>query len=603
LTQRPTVQRNGMLRTGSFAKGFHGMNGTVEGLKKRISVAKSESPADLVLKKGRVVNVFTGDMQERDVAISDGVIAGLGPDYHGREEIDAEGKWIVPGLIDGHLHIESSMLVPSRLAAALMVNGTTAIVSDPHEIANVLGIEGICFMLEDSRSIPFDIFFMAPSCVPATCLETAGANLSASDLLELKNEPLILGLAEMMNFPGVLMGDEQVLEKIASFKDRTVDGHCPSLSGRNLQAYITAGIRSDHETTVISEGLEKVENGMMLMVREGTSARNLEELLPLVNNNNSRRFCFVSDDLHAEDIRQRGHLNFVLKKAVNLGLDPVTAIQMVTLNPAEYFGLKDRGAIAPGYRADLAVFKDLKDFEIFSVYKDGRMVVDKGELIGFPLNKTAIPPGQPKPLNIGPMTQDSFRIPHADGKARVIELIPGQIKTRMSYEKVKSEDGWVVPDIKSDILKLCVVERHMASGNIGLGLVRGFGLKHGAIASSVAHDSHNLIVVGVSDRAIFTAVEIVRDMGGGLAAVQDDGKVIAQVPLGIAGLMSWQPLNTLVKQLKTIKNAASDLGCTLEEPFMALSFLALPVIPELKLTDMGLVDVNRFEIVPLFLES
>jgi adenine deaminase len=592
-----------MLRTGSFAKGFHGMNGTVEGLKKRISVAKSESPADLVLKKGRVVNVFTGDMQERDVAISDGVIAGLGPDYHGKKEIDAEGKWIVPGLIDGHLHIESSMLVPSRLAAALMVNGTTAIVSDPHEIANVLGIEGICFMLEDSRSIPFDIFFMAPSCVPATCLETAGANLSASDLLELKNEPLILGLAEMMNFPGVLMGDEQVLEKIASFKDRTVDGHCPSLSGRNLQAYITAGIRSDHETTVISEGLEKVENGMMLMIREGTSARNLEELLPLVNNNNSRRFCFVSDDLHAEDIRQRGHLNFVLKKAVNLGLDPVTAIQMVTLNPAEYFGLKDRGAIAPGYRADLAVFKDLKDFEIFSVYKDGRMVVDKGELIGFPLNKTAIPPGQPKPLNIGPMTQDSFRIPHADGKARVIELIPGQIKTRMSYEKVKSEDGWVVPDIKSDILKLCVVERHMASGNIGLGLVRGFGLKHGAIASSVAHDSHNLIVVGVSDRAIFTAVEIVRDMGGGLAAVQDDGKVIAQVPLGIAGLMSWQPLNTLVKQLKTIKNAASDLGCTLEEPFMALSFLALPVIPELKLTDMGLVDVNRFEIVPLFLES
>ncbi len=592
-----------MLRTGSFAKGFHGMNGTVQGLKKRISVAKSESPADLVLKKGRVVNVFTGDMQERDVAISDGVIAGLGPDYHGREEIDAEGKWIVPGLIDGHLHIESSMLVPSRLAAALMVNGTTAIVSDPHEIANVLGIEGICFMLEDSRSIPFDIFFMAPSCVPATCLETAGANLSASDLLELKNEPLILGLAEMMNFPGVLMGDEQVLEKIASFKDRTVDGHCPSLSGRNLQAYITAGIRSDHETTVISEGLEKVENGMMLMIREGTSARNLEELLPLVNNNNSRRFCFVSDDLHAEDIRQRGHLNFVLKKAVNLGLDPVTAIQMVTLNPAEYFGLKDRGAIAPGYRADLAVFKDLKDFEIFSVYKDGRMVVHKGELIGFPLNKTAIPPGQPKPLNIGPMTQDSFRIPHADGKARVIELIPGQIKTRMSYEKVKSEDGWVVPDIKSDILKLCVVERHMASGNIGLGLVRGFGLKHGAIASSVAHDSHNLIVVGVSDRAIFTAVEIVRDMGGGLAAVQDDGKVIAQVPLGIAGLMSWQPLNTLVKQLKTIKNAASDLGCTLEEPFMALSFLALPVIPELKLTDMGLVDVNRFEIVPLFLES
>lgn len=579
------------------------MNSTVEGLKKRISVAKNESAADLVLKKGRVINVFTGDIQERDIAISDGVIAGLGPDYHGREEIDAEGKYVVPGLIDGHLHIESSMLVPSRLAAALIVYGTTAIVADPHEIANVMGLDGIRFMMEDSRSLPFDIFFMAPSCVPATCLETAGANLSASDLLELKNEPRVLGLAEMMNYPGVLMGDEQVLEKIAFFRDRTLDGHCPSLLGSDLQAYLAAGIRSDHESSVLSEGLEKVENGMMLMIREGTSAKNLEELLPLVNNNNSRRFCFVSDDLHAEDIRQRGHLNFVLKKAVTMGLDPVTAIQMVTLNPAEYFGLKDRGAVAPGYRADLALFEDLKDFEIFSVYKDGQRFVNKEELIGFPLNKTAMPPGRPEPLNIGPLTQDSFRISHAGGKARVIELIPDQITTRMRYEKVESKDGWVVPDIRSDILKLCVVERHVASGNMGLGLVRGFGLKQGAIASSVAHDSHNVIVVGVSDAALFASVEIVRDMGGGLAAVQDDGKVIAQVPLGIAGLMSRQSLNTIVEHLQTIKKAASDLGCTLEEPFMALSFLALPVIPELKLTDMGLVDVNRFEIVPLFLKN
>jgi adenine deaminase len=578
------------------------MNGTVEELKKRIAVAKGEFPADLVLKKGRVVNVFTGDIRERDIAISDGIIAGLGPGYHGKEEIDAEAKYIAPGLIDGHLHIESSMLVPSRLAEALLVYGTTAVVSDPHEIANVMGLDGIRFMLEDSRSTPFDIFFMAPSCVPATCLETAGANLNASDLLKLKNEPLILGLAEIMNFPGVLMGEDQVLEKIAFFKDRTLDGHCPSLLGRDLQAYLAAGIRSDHETTVISEALEKLENGMMLMIREGTSAKNLEELLPLVKNNNSRRFCFVSDDLHAEDIRQRGHLNFVLKKAVNLGLDPVTAIQMVTLNTSEYFGLKDRGAIAPGYHADLAVFKDLKDFEIFSVYKDGRMVVNKGELVGFPLNKTEIPSGPLKPLNIGPLTKDSFRISHSDSKARVIELIQGQITTRMSYEKAKSEDGWVVADTKSDILKLCVVERHMASGNIGLGLVRGFGLKHGAIASSVAHDSHNIIVVGVNDEAILAAVEIVRDMGGGLVVVQDDGKVIAKVMLGIAGLMSWQPVNILAEQLQTIKKAASDLGCTVEEPFMALSFLALPVIPELKLTDKGLVDVNRFEIVPLFLE-
>ncbi len=577
--------------------------GTFDGLKKRISVAKGESPADLVLKKGRVVNVFTGDIRERDIAISEGVIAGLGADYRGREEIDLEGKWIAPGLIDGHLHIESSMLVPSGLAAALIVHGTTAIVADPHEIANVMGIEGIRFMLEESRSLPFDVYFMAPSCVPATCLETSGANLTASDLMELKNEPLVLGLAEMMNFPGVLMGDDQVLKKIAVFKDRILDGHCPSLLGRDLQAYLAAGIRSDHESTVLSEGLEKLESGMMLMIREGTSAKNLEELLPLVNDTNSRRFCFVSDDLNAEEIQRRGHLNFVLKKAVELGLDPATAIRMVTLNPAEYFGLKDRGAIAPGYRADLAVFNDLKDFEIYSVYKAGSRIVNEGDLIDFPLKKIQMPSGRPKPLNMGPLTQESFRIPHSGGKARVIEIIPGQITTRMSHEKIKADGGWIVTDIRSDILKLCVVERHIASGNIGLGLVKGFGLKHGAIASSVAHDSHNVIVVGVSDAAILAAVETVGDMGGGLAVVRNDGKITAKVPLGIAGLMSLQPLNTLVKELQTIKTAASDLGCTLEEPFMALSFLALPVIPELKLTDMGLVDVNRFEIVPLFLEN
>lgn len=579
------------------------MNTTVETLKKRISVAKGETLADVVLKAGRVVSVFTGDIRETDIAVSDGVIAGLGPDYHGKEEMDARGKYIIPGLIDGHLHIESSMLVPSRLAQALIVHGTTTIVSDPHEIANVMGLEGIRFMLNDSRSLPFDIFFMAPSCVPATCLETAGATLNASDLLELKDEPLILGLAEMMNFPGVLMGDDQVLEKIVSFKDRILDGHCPLLLGKDLQAYLAAGIRSDHETTVLSEAREKVENGMILMIREGTSAKNLEELIPLVNSNNSRRFCFVSDDLHAEDIRQRGHLDFVLKKAVDLGLDPVTAIQMVTLNPAEYFGLKDRGAVAPGYLADLTVFSDLNDFEVSSVYKQGRMIVQKGEAVGFPSKTKPISIGQPEPLNTGPLNLDSFRIAHTGHKPRVIELIPGQITTRTLHEKVKSKKGWVVTDTTSDILKLCVVERHAASGNIGLGLVRGFGLKHGAIASSVAHDSHNVIAAGVTDEAVFAAVRNVRDMGGGLVAVWDNGRVLAQVPLEIAGLMSRQPLDAVVKQLQIIKNAAAELGGTLDEPFMSLSFLALPVIPELRLTDLGLVDVNRFEIVPLFLEK
>jgi adenine deaminase len=571
----------------------------IEALKKRIKAARNEVPADLVLKKGRVVNVFTGAISEKDVAIYDGAIVGVGSGYHGKEEKDIEGKWVVPGLIDGHIHIESSMLVPSRLAAALVVHGTTAIVADPHEIANVMGLEGIRFMLRDSRKIPFDIFFMAPSCVPATHLETAGAYLGPSDLLKLNDEPRILGLAEMMNFPGVLSGDQKTIEKIDLFRDKIIDGHCPSLSGNDLQAYVAAGIRSDHETTVLSEGLEKVETGMMLMIREGTSAKNLKELVPLVNRGNARRFCFVSDDLHPEDIQQRGHLNYMIKKAIQLGLDPVTAIQLATLNPAEYFGLKDRGAIAPGFRADIAVLNDLNTFEVNSVYKDGRLVFDKGSLVNFPNGQDRATLMKPEPLNISPLSPESFRILYSEDKAKVIEVVPGQLITHMRFEKIKSDNGYVVADTASDVLKLCVVERHGATGHIWLGLVKGFGLKLGAMATSVAHDSHNVIAVGVTDEEIFRAVEAVRIMGGGLSVVKDN-EILAQVPLEIAGLMSCEPLEILVQKLREIKKAAAGLGCALGEPFMTLSFLALPVIPELKLTDMGLVDVNKFEIVPLF---
>ena len=578
------------------------MNISVETLKKRISAAKGDIPADLVLRGASVVNVFSGEIQEKDVAVYDEIIVGLGSDLHGKEEVDIRGKWIVPGLIDGHLHVESSMFLPSKLAAALLVHGTTTIVSDPHEIANVMGLKGIRFMLDDSRDIPFDIFYMAPSCVPATHLETSGATLEASDLSELKDEPRILGLAEMMNFPGVLMGDQEVLEKIVLFRNQVLDGHCPFLRGHDLQAYLTAGIRSDHETTDRSEGLEKVENGMMLMIREGTSAKNLEELLPLVNNKNSRRFCFISDDLHAEDIQLRGHLNFIVRKAIQLGLDPATAVQLVTINPAEYFGLKDRGAVAPGYCADLVVLNDLETFKVNSVYKKGRIVVDREVLVNFPIKQDEALIMQSKPLNIAPLTPENFRIPHSGGKARVIELVSGQITTKALYEEVKSTNGFVISDIESDILKLCVVERHQASGRIGLGLVKGFGLKRGAVASSVAHDSHNVIVVGVNDEDIFRAVDEVRVMGGGLA-VASGNDIMAKAPLEIAGLMSTQPIDALVKQLRRVKKAASNLGCVLEEPFMALSFLALPVIPELKLTDIGLVDVNQFEIVPLFSHS
>jgi adenine deaminase len=417
--------------------------------------------------------------------------------------------------------------------------------------------------------------------------------------LKLNDEPRILGLAEMMNFPGVLSGDQKTIEKIDLFRNKIIDGHCPSLSGNDLQAYVAAGIRSDHETTVLSEGLEKVETGMMLMIREGTSAKNLKELVPLVNRGNARRFCFVSDDLHPEDIQQRGHLNYMIKKAIQLGLDPVTAIQLATLNPAEYFGLKDRGAIAPGFRADLAVLNDLNTFEVNSVYKDGRLVFDKGSLVNFPNGQDRATLMKPEPLNISPLSPESFRILYSEDKAKVIEVVPGQLITHMRFEKIKSDNGYVVADTASDVLKLCVVERHGATGHIGLGLVKGFGLKLGAMATSVAHDSHNVIAVGVTDEEIFRAVEAVRIMGGGLSVVKDN-EILAQVPLEIAGLMSGEPMEILVQKLRGIKKAAAGLGCALEEPFMALSFLALPVIPELKLTDMGLVDVNKFEIVPLF---
>jgi len=575
---------------------------SAESLRHRIAAARGEIPSELVLKGGQVVNLFSGNIRKGDVAISDGVIVGQGLNYHGEKEVDASNRWIVPGLIDGHLHVESTMLSPSHLAAALLVHGTTSIVADPHEIANVMGLDGIRYMLEESANIPFDIFFMAPSCVPATHLETSGATLAASDLKELLKEPRILGLAEMMNFPGVLMGDPQVLEKIVLFQDRVLDGHAPLVGGYDLQAYLSAGMGSDHESSLRREAFEKMENGMMLMIREGTSAKNMDELLPVVTEKNAHRFCFVSDDLHAEDIEARGHLDYILRRAMRSGLDPVTAVRLASWNPADYFGLRRRGAVAPGYRADLVVLNDLYEFEVASVYKDGREVVRDGRLTWSGPDPHPASFERPAPLAIAPLTADNFRILHPGKKARIIELVPGQIITRKCVESVPSADGFVKTDPEKDLIKLAVVERHKKTGHIGLSLIRGFGLQKGAIASSVAHDSHNVIVVGVTDEDMCVAVEAVRDMGGGLVVVQG-GEILATVPLEIAGLMSTQPVQALVPRLRAAKRAAARIGCPLDDPFMALSFLALPVIPELKLTDKGLVDVNRFEIVPLFVSG
>ncbi|RPI79791.1 MAG: adenine deaminase, partial [Desulfobacteraceae bacterium] len=484
-------------------------------LKQSIQVARKEIPADLVLKRAWVVNLYSGSIRKNDIAICGERIAAVGPGYHGRMEIDLDGRWIVPGLIDAHIHIESSMLTPYNLAKALLPHGTTTIIADPHEIANVMGTAGIDFMLQNSQNIPFDIFFTAPSCVPATHLETSGARLTARDLAGLKNEPRILGLAEMMNYPGVLSADEEILNKIDLFKDRMLDGHAPLLSGSDLQAYTSVGIRSDHETQNRLEGLEKLESGMRIMIREGTGAKNLKALLPLIKPETARRFCLVVDDLHPTTLQNLGHLDHLIREAINLGLNPVLALQLASLNPAEYFGLKDRGAIAPGLRADLVVLSNLEQFRVEQVIKNGKVVMAQGALTDFPAEQSC--PLNGTTFHMTALQPADFVIRAQNRVARIIELIPDQIATKQIRQKVKNREGLVVADTDNDILKLAVVERHRATGNIGLGLVKGFGLKKGAIASSIAHDSHNIIGVGVEDQDLFLAVETIRKMGGGLA--------------------------------------------------------------------------------------
>lgn len=575
----------------------------IERLKRRIQAARGAIAPDLVLKGGRVVNVFTGEIITADVAILDEIIVGVG-DYDGPRRLNVSGQFIAPGFIDGHFHSESSMLSPPELARAVLRHGTTAIVADPHEIANVLGTQGIRFMLAASEGLPVDFFIMLPSCVPATQMESAGARLSAEDLLLFRDEPRVLGLAEMMNYPGVLACLEPVLEKIIREGDRfqicpldVRDGHAPLLTGLDLNAYIAAGIRSDHECTLLEEAREKIRLGMHVMIREGTQAKNLSALLPLVSPATAAHCSLVTDDLHPHDLMQKGHLNHLIDLAVTQGLDPVMAIQMATFNTARYFGLKDRGAIAPGYQADVLVLSSLDPVEVTTVFKKGCPVYDVGNQLAE--IEPLAPSGSYSPMNIAPYQEDSFMIRAAGEKIRVIGLIPNQILTQQLLMNATIREGAVVADREHDLIKTAVVERHRATGNIGLGFVRGFGLQEGALASSVAHDSHNIICVGCRDRDMFAAVQAVESMKGGFAVVKD-GKVIAALPLPIGGLMSERPLAEVAAGWREMRQAAGSLGCRLDEPFMVLSFLTLPVIPELKITDRGLVDVSRFELVPLF---
>ena len=571
-------------------------------LEERIRVASGEGTADLLIKNGRVVNVFSAQIERKDVAIFRGRIVGFG-DYQAKKIVDVRGDFLCPGLIDGHVHIESSMVTIPQFARAVVPNGTTSVIIDPHEIANVMGLRGIRFMAESAKGIPLNVFIMAPSCVPATHMETSGAVLQVKEIRSLLKEPWVIGLAEMMNFPGVICRDPEVLKKIEQARGKRIDGHAPLLSGKSLNAYLTAGIRSDHECTTLKEAKEKLANGMWIMIREGSTAKNLRDLLPLVILKNSRRLLFVTDDRHPKELLEEGHINSIVRKAVKWGTDPILAIQMATLNAAEYFRLDDLGAIAPGYRADIITFDHLGGFQIKKVFKDGVLVAEDGKMVSRPIRISPfLKKGVQSSVRIKDTKSDAFVIRSNQALAKVIQLIPDQIVTKKVLMKMVLKDGVAFPNIKEDILKIAIMERHRATGNVGLGFVQGFGLKRGAIGSSVAHDSHNLVIVGTNDEDMLETVMAIKKMGGGLAVVSE-GKALASLPLPIAGLMTDGSVPQVNHQLETLLHAAKSLGCKLPDPFMTLSFISLPVIPELKITDKGLVDVNKFKIVPVFGEE
>jgi adenine deaminase len=576
----------------------------MEEIRRRIQVARGEVAADLLLRNARIVNVCSGECYLADVAVAGGFIVGVIPQgsasmasYQGKEERDLQGRWLAPGLIDGHMHIESTMLVLSEFARLVVPRGVTAVMLDPHEFANVMGVDGIRYVLEAGRGLPLSAYVMLSSCVPASAYESPYRALLAEDLLPLLTEERVLGLAEMMNMPGVLQGDEQVLAKIAATREKglVVDGHAPGLSGRDLCAYAAAGVMSDHECTTLEEARERIRLGMWLMIREGSAARNLEALLPLVKELHPPRVFFVTDDRDPQDLTTRGHIDSMVRQAIALGLDPVEAVRLASFNTAQYFRLYDRGAIAPGCVADLVVLDDLETFQVESVYKEGVMVAQDGKLL-VPAPAAMLASGGT--IHMGSVDLSTLRISGKPGPVSIVGIEPGQITTKRLVEEAPVRDGEIVADVERDLLKLVVIERHHASGRVGLGLVKGFGLKKGALASSVAHDAHNLVIAGTNDSDILRAAHVLEEIGGGFACVVD-GAIRAAVPLPLGGLVSPLPAHALVQQLRALDAAAAELGCTLEHPCMTLSFLSLSVIPALKLTDQGLIDVENFTLLPL----
>ena len=558
-------------------------------LSRRLAVARGDEPADLVVRGGLVLSVFTREWLEVDVAVVDGYVAGLG-DYEGEEVLDASGRWVVPGFIDAHMHLESSKLLVDEFARLVLPFGTTTVVADPHEVANVLGTDGVHWLLDACGELPLDVYFMASSCVPASGFESPRRALTPGDLEGLLRRRRVIGLAEMMNFPGVVAGDAHELAKLELDGASHVDGHAPGVLGKRLNAYAAAGIRSDHEAYTAEEGRQRLRAGMWLLIREASAARNLEALLPLVREFGPARIAFCTDDREPEHIADDGHVNSMVRASVAQGIAPEDALVMASHNPAVWHGLAHLGAIAPGYQADVLLLPDLERFEPELVFKRGRPVG------GIP--RPEVPEWVKHTVRIQPVAASDFAVSWDEGAARVIGVVPDQIVTEALVEEPTVVDGRIVADPERDLAKIAVVERHLGTGRIGLGLVRGFGLRAGALASTFAHDAHNIVVVGMDDADMRRAVERLAELGGGIVVVAERG-VRAELPLPVAGLLSDRPLGEVVDATRACIEAARTLGCEVPSPFQLLAFLALSVIPSLKITDRGLVDVDRFELVPL----
>lgn len=566
-----------------------------------INAARGIEKADLVIKNANIVNVLSEEIHKGDIAIKDGMIAGIGENYSGEKEIDVNGAYVTPSFIDGHVHLESSMMLPKEFAKVVLPAGTTTVIIDPHEISNVLGLHGISFMHEAVKNLPIDVYTMLPSCVPATPFETSGFDLNSYDLSLLIDKPWVLGIAEMMNFPGVLNLDKNVMAKLELAKSRgkRIDGHAPYLRGKDLCAYIASGVKSDHECTTPDEAIEKLRLGMYVMIREGTAAKDLDALIPVLKNCNTRKCIFVTDDRHPADLKE--HINGMVRRAVEAGVNPVKALQIASLNTAEYFGLKNLGAIAPGYKADLLILPDLKSFKPDVVIKNGQVVAQDGKLTTEMSDCDSL--SMRNSVNVRWITPYDFMIPTSvdleSAKVNAIEVVPHQLITKSVISEVNVIDGNAVSNVENDTLKICVIERHRATGNIGKGFVKGFNLKCGAIASTVAHDSHNMIVVGTNDEDMYkAAVALIKCQGG--KVVVKNGEIISELSLPIAGLISDKDFDYVVGKCEELNKAAHSIGCKLEDPFMTMGFLSLPVIPELKITDKGVFDTNTFDFTDIF---